>query len=259
MHGQPNIKIYICIFAKTNTPYFCGNGRHVTKDRLRLKCDGTCAENKCRLPAKRTRPFKSAGGRGRQFSQLLAAEVCASAVVILDTPSSEVVWRVLATHSIRHFPYHFPSRVSPCAITFQLDSNAGYIMLRGRLKSTGYQLHSPVSPSLPLPCVTVCHHISTGLCHNFVLPYTRWVQLVPSKLIPLRRLWILVCPVISFNPLNPELNPICYLLALLRAHHFLHVSRIRVKLLTLRRLMSYIYGAPILDVSRSHTTTQHSR
>ena len=29
--------------------------------------------------------------------------------------------------------------------------------------------------------------------------------------------------------------------------------------LTLRLLMSYIYGAPILDVSRSHTTTQHSR
>ena len=29
--------------------------------------------------------------------------------------------------------------------------------------------------------------------------------------------------------------------------------------LTLRRLMSYIYGAPILDVSRSHTVTQHSR
>ena len=29
--------------------------------------------------------------------------------------------------------------------------------------------------------------------------------------------------------------------------------------LTLRRLMSYIYGASILDVSRSHTTTQHSR
>jgi len=42
------------------------------------------------------------------------------------------------------------------------------------------------------------------------------------------------------NPLNPELNPICYLLALLGAHHFLHVSRIRVKLLTFRRLMSYI-------------------
>ena len=33
---------------------------------------------------------------------------------------------------------------------------------------------------------------------------------------------------IRVNPLNPELNPICYLLALL-AHHFLHVCRIRVK------------------------------
>ena len=63
---------------------------------------------------------------------------------------------------------------------------------------------------------------------------------------------------IYFNPLNPELNPICYLLSLL-AHHFLHVSRIRVKSLTLRLLMSYIHGGPILGVSRSHTTTQHSR
>ena len=67
----------------------------------------------------------------------------------------------------------------------------------------------------------------------------------------------------GINPLNPELNPICYLMALLGAYHFLHVSSIRVKLLTFRLLMSYIYiyiyGAPILDVSRSHTTTQHSR
>ena len=45
----------------------------------------------------------------------------------------------------------------------------------------------------------------------------------------------------TFNPLKPELNPICYLLALLGAHHFLHVSRIRVKLLTFKLLMSYIY------------------
>jgi len=60
--------------------------------------------------------------RGRQFSRLLAAEVCASAVVMLDTPRSEVVWRVLATHSIRQFPLHFPFLASPCAITFQLDS-----------------------------------------------------------------------------------------------------------------------------------------
>ena len=60
--------------------------------------------------------------RGRQFSRLLAAEVCASAILMLDTPCSEVVWSVLATHSIRQFPLHFPSCASPCAITFQLDS-----------------------------------------------------------------------------------------------------------------------------------------
>ena len=55
---------------------------------------------------------------GRQFSQLLAAKVCASA--------------------------------------FNVGSNAGYTMFWGSVKSTG-------SPSLPLPCVTVCHHVSTGL------------------------------------------------------------------------------------------------
>jgi len=59
--------------------------------------------------------------QGRQFSRLLAAEVCASAVVMLETPSSDIV------------------------------------------KRTGYPVHSPVSPSLPLPCVTVCHHVATGL------------------------------------------------------------------------------------------------
>jgi hypothetical protein len=45
---------------------------------------------------------------------------------------------------------------------------------------------------------------------------------------------------VNFNTLSPELNPICYLLALL-AHDFLHISRIRVKSLTLRLIMSYIY------------------
>ena len=53
----------------------------------------------------------------------------------------------------------------------------------------------------------------------------------------------------DINPLNAEINPICYLLALLGTHHFLHVSRIRVKSLTFRLLMLYVYGAPILDVS----------
>jgi len=102
----------------------------------------------------------------------------------------------VATHSIRHSPLHFPSHASPCAITFQRQStsllivngrvhlnrrgasvqstagnrgvrisgsNVGYTMFRGSVKGSGYPLHSPVSPSIPLPCVTVCHHISTGV------------------------------------------------------------------------------------------------
>jgi hypothetical protein len=31
------------------------------------------------------------------------------------------------------------------------------------------------------------------------------------------------------NPLNAKLNPICHLLALLGAHHILHISGVRVK------------------------------
>ena len=33
---------------------------------------------------------------------------------------------------------------------------------------------------------------------------------------------------VVINPLNAELNPICHLLALLGAHHILHVRRISV-------------------------------
>ena len=91
------------------------------------------------------------------------------------------------------------------------------------------------------------------------------VQLAKSSLL-FTLFWGVICHRVfqrehnfQVNPLNAELNPICYLLALLGAHHFLHVSRIRVKSLTFRLLMLYIYGAPILDVSRSHTTTHHSR
>ena len=54
------------------------------------------------------------------------------------------------------------------------------------------------------------------------------------------------------NPLNAELNHICYLLALL-AHHFLHVNRIRVKSLTLRLLMSCIYMERLFLMFLDHT------
>jgi len=43
--------------------------------------------------------------------------------------------------------------------------------------------------------------------------------------------WYFASKILSssvLNPLNTELNPICHLVALLEAHHILHVSRIRV-------------------------------
>ena len=55
--------------------------------------------------------------QGRQFSRQLAAKVCASAVVMLDTPRSEVVWEYWLPSPIASFPFtsppvrhHVPSR-----------------------------------------------------------------------------------------------------------------------------------------------------
>ena len=87
--------------------------------------------------------------RGRQFIRLLAAELCASAVVMLDTPCCEVVWRVLATHSIRQFPLHFPSRASPYAITFHLDSTINRVCNNNFFLFDYHCVHvGPISESL---------------------------------------------------------------------------------------------------------------
>ena len=88
---------------------------------LRLKCDGTRAETRFCLSAKRTSPFKSSGAS------------------VLSTTGSRGV------------------RIS--------GSNAGYTMFRGSVKGTGYPLHSPVSPSLPL---LVRHRVPSHF--NWTLP-----------------------------------------------------------------------------------------
>jgi len=126
-----------CVTSKTQ--WTCSRHEiwHAYTGRGHLKCDGTRAWASIRLSAKRTSPFKSAGGR--QFSRLLAGEVCASAVVMLDTLCSELVWRVLAAHCIRQFPLHFPSRVSPCAIKFQLLSTVSWPLF---LRNSHHRLHT---------------------------------------------------------------------------------------------------------------------
>ena len=51
-------------------------------------------------------------------------------------------------------------------------SNAGYPMLQGSVKSTGYPLHSPVSPSLPPPVRhSVPSHFNWTLLHDLLPPF----------------------------------------------------------------------------------------
>jgi len=96
-----------------------------TQVKARSKRVGTRAENTFGLSAKRTSPFKLTGGGEGQFSWLLAAEVFTSVAVMVV---------MLDT---------------PC---FAVECNP-----------TGYKLHSSISPSLPLPYVTVCRQVSTAL------------------------------------------------------------------------------------------------
>jgi len=65
---------------------------------------------------------------------------------------------------------------------------------------------------------------------------------------------------ITCNPLNAELNPICHWLALIGAHHILHISRIRVKLVInhwTHELLQHIVVSSGQHLGRSFPT--HSR
>ena len=91
---------------------------------LRLKRDGTRVETRFRLSAKRTSPAgasvqSTTGSRGVRISVSNAGYITFGGSA-----------RVLATHSIRQFSLHFPSRASPCAITFQPDSTVGSVQVR---------------------------------------------------------------------------------------------------------------------------------
>jgi len=88
----------------------------------RSKRDGTRAETRFGLSAKRASPFKSAG------------------VSVQSTAGSQGV-RISGKQLYR-----------PCSDV--------------QCKTTGYPLHSHLSPSLPLPCVTVCHQVLNALYHT---------------------------------------------------------------------------------------------
>ena len=82
----------------------------------RAEPDGTRAETTFRLSPKRTSPFKSAGESVQSTAGSRGVRICVSNAGY-TTFRGRV--RVLATHSIRQFPLHFPSRASPCATRFR--------------------------------------------------------------------------------------------------------------------------------------------
>jgi hypothetical protein len=96
-----------------------------------LKCDGTRAETRFRLSTKQMCPFNSAGAP-------VQSTIGSRGVRISGSNAGYTMFRgsmkVLATHSIRQFPLHFPARASPCAITFQLESNFYYSFCRQYVK-----------------------------------------------------------------------------------------------------------------------------
>ena len=84
--------------------------------RARAEPDGTRAETRFRLSPKRTSPFKSAGESVQSTAGSGGVRISVSNAGY-TTFRGRV--RVLATHCIRQFPLHFPSRASPCATTFR--------------------------------------------------------------------------------------------------------------------------------------------
>ena len=90
----------------------------------RSKRDGTRAETRFGLSAKRPSPFKSAGVSVQSTAGSRGVQISGQQ---LYRPGSDIQW-----------------------------------------KAAGYPLHSHLSPSLPLSCVTVCHQIPNALYHLVV-------------------------------------------------------------------------------------------
>ena len=128
-----------------------------------MKYDGTRAETRFRLSAKRTSPFKLA--EGRQFSRLLASR----GVRISGSNSGYTVFR----GSVKSTGYTLNRRRASVQSTTGSrgvrisGSNSAYTMFRGNVKSTGYPLHSSVSSFTPptpraLPCAITFQLESTS-------------------------------------------------------------------------------------------------
>ena len=85
-------------------------------------------------------------------------------------------------------------------------------------------------------CTIFAHLLLSGLCEMFSMVNGSTVK----------EMYVCVCVCV------------CTCVCVPHTHTHTHTHKTGLLTLTLGLLMSYIYGAPILDVSRSHTTTQQS-
>ena len=118
----------------------------------RAEPDGTRAETRFRLSPKRTSPLKSVGASVQSTAGSRGVRISFSNAGCTTFGGGV---RVLATHSIRQFPLHFPSRASPCATRFRTSSS---YRLFGKLCPSHLQLSS---------CATHC--ISVMETNQYVL------------------------------------------------------------------------------------------
>ena len=128
--------------------WHCALGRHdcrltTVSGRVRLKRDGTRAETRFRLSPKRTSSFKPAGASVQSTAGSRGVRISGSNA---GYTTFRGCVRVLATHSIRHFPLHFPSHASPRAIRFQTHStNETQRDIRVRAHGREFRLGEPFS------------------------------------------------------------------------------------------------------------------
>ena len=98
--------------------------------RGQLKCDATRAETRFSLSAKRTSPFKSVGASVQSTTGSRGVRISVSNAGFTMFRGS-----VKGTGYPLHSPVsslHFPSRSSPCAIRFQLESTS-LLIINGRV------------------------------------------------------------------------------------------------------------------------------
>jgi hypothetical protein len=107
----------------------------------------------------------------------------------------DCVWNVMVHAQKPDFVFRRNGRQFSCRRAVHISLQGLYCSCKpvfcSHVTLTGYPLHSLVSSSLPLPCVTVCHRISTGVyewglsacCRNILICILTRLYFLPHRLL----------------------------------------------------------------------------